>query len=85
MWRLQRLALAAGNAVVATGRNGDAVVKAIGVSDDLLALKLDVTSPYSTQTAVAAAVEHFGPIDVLVNNAGNFYVGFYEEITPVPC
>src|SRR3954463_15032455 len=79
---IARTALAAGNAVVATGRNTDAVTQAIGESDDLLALKLDVTSPEDAKVAVAAAVERFGRIDVLVNNAGNFYAGFFEEITP---
>lgn len=58
------------------------VTKAIGASDDLLAVKLDVTSPEDARAAVAAAVERFGRIDVLVNNAGNFYAGFFEEITP---
>ena len=79
---IARAALAAGNAVVATGRNTDVVTKAIGVSDDLLAVKLDITSPEDAQAAVAAAVERFGRIDVLVNNAGNFYAGFFEEIPP---
>ncbi|HEX8600990.1 MAG TPA: SDR family oxidoreductase [Chloroflexia bacterium] len=79
---IARAALAAGNAVVATGRNTDVVTKAIGVSDDLLAVKLDITSPEDAQAAVAAAVERFGHIDVLVNNAGNFYAGFFEEIPP---
>ncbi len=79
---IARAALAAGNAVVATGRNTDAVTKAIGESDDLLVVKLDVTSPEDAKAAVAAAVERFGRIDVLVNNAGNFYAGFFEEITP---
>ena len=79
---IARAALAAGNAVVATGRNTAAVTKAIGESDDLLVVKLDVTSPEDARAAVAAAVDHFGHIDVLVNNAGNFYAGFFEEVTP---
>ncbi|HEX6370860.1 MAG TPA: SDR family oxidoreductase [Longimicrobium sp.] len=77
-----RAALAAGHGVVATGRNPDAVTKALGASDDLLVVKLDVTRPSDAEAAVHAAVERFGRIDVLVNNAGNFYAGFFEEITP---
>jgi NAD(P)-dependent dehydrogenase (short-subunit alcohol dehydrogenase family) len=79
---IARAALAAGHAVVATGRNPTAVTKAVGVSDDLLAVKLDVTSPADAQAATQAAVERLGRIDVLVNNAGNFYAGFFEEMTP---
>src|SRR5213594_69068 len=79
---IAKAALAAGNAVVATGRNIDAVTKAIGESDDLLVVKLDVTRSEDAKAAVAAAVERFGRIDVLVNNAGNFYAGFFEEISP---
>jgi NAD(P)-dependent dehydrogenase (short-subunit alcohol dehydrogenase family) len=75
-------ALAAGNGVVATGRNPEAVTAALGESDDLLAVTLDVTKPEDSVAAVQAAVEHFGRIDVLVNNAANFYAGFFEELTP---
>ena len=79
---IAKAALAAGHAVVATGRNPERVSAALGTHDDLVAVKLDVTDPADAQAAVAAAVERFGSIDVLVNNAGNFYAGFFEEITP---
>ena len=79
---IAKAALAAGNAVVATGRNPDAVAEAVGEANDLLVVKLDVTSRADAQAAVQAAVECFGRIDVLVNNAGNFYAGFFEEISP---
>jgi NAD(P)-dependent dehydrogenase (short-subunit alcohol dehydrogenase family) len=79
---IARAALAAGNAVVATGRTRDAVAEAVGEADDLLVVKLDVTSRADAEAAVRAAVERFGRIDVLVNNAGNFYAGFFEEIRP---
>ncbi|MDB5082880.1 MAG: oxidoreductase [Chloroflexi bacterium] len=79
---IARAALAAGDAVVATGRNTDTVSKALGFGNNLLVVKLDVTSPEDAQKAVKAAVDRFGHIDVLVNNAGNFFAGFFEEITP---
>jgi NAD(P)-dependent dehydrogenase (short-subunit alcohol dehydrogenase family) len=75
-------ALAVGHAVVATGRNPQRVSSALGAHDDLLAVKLDVTDPADAKDAARAAVERFGCIDVLVNNAGNFYAGFFEEISP---
>jgi NAD(P)-dependent dehydrogenase (short-subunit alcohol dehydrogenase family) len=77
-----KAALAAGHAVVATGRTTDAVAKALGEADQLLVVKLDVTRPEDAKAAVAAAAERFGRIDVLVNNAGNFYAGFFEELSP---
>jgi len=74
-------ALAAGHAVIATGRNTDAVTKALGRTDDLLVVKLDVTNRSDAEKAVQAAVERFGRIDVLVNNAGSFYAGYFEQLT----
>jgi NAD(P)-dependent dehydrogenase (short-subunit alcohol dehydrogenase family) len=79
---IARAALAAGYKVVATGRNTDKVTQAVGESADLLVVKLDVTNPADAESAVKAAVDRFGRIDVLVNNAGNFYAGFFEEISP---
>ena len=75
-------ALAAGHAVVATGRNSDTVSKALGQADDLLTVTLDVSSRSDAEAAVRAAVERFGRIDVLVNNAASFYAGYFEELTP---
>src|SRR2546421_9050798 len=76
-----KAALAAGHTVVATGRDTDAVAKAVGSSDNLLVVKLDVTNGADAEAAVRAAVNRFGRIDVLVNNAGNFFAGYFEELT----
>jgi NAD(P)-dependent dehydrogenase (short-subunit alcohol dehydrogenase family) len=77
-----KAALAAGNAVVATGRNPDTVAKAVGEADDLLVVELDVTNTDDAEAAVKAAVDRFGRVDVLVNNAASFYAGYFEELTP---
>jgi NAD(P)-dependent dehydrogenase (short-subunit alcohol dehydrogenase family) len=79
---IARAALAAGHAVVATGRDPVKVAAAIGSHADLLSVKLDVTRLDEAQAAVEAAIAKFGRIDVLVNNAGNFYAGFFEELSP---
>ena len=77
-----KAALAAGHAVVGSGRDTDRVSRALGQSNDLLTVKLDVTSRADAEAAVRAAVERFGRIDVLVNNAASFYAGYFEELTP---
>ena len=76
-----KTALGAGHSVVATGRNIERVSKAIGEHHELLVVKLDITDPVDAKDAVGAAMERFGRIDVLVNNAGNFYAGFFEEVS----
>ncbi|MFD9650901.1 SDR family oxidoreductase [Streptomyces mirabilis] len=78
-----REALAAGHQVVATGRRPEEVEKSVGgQQDNLLVTKLDVTSLEDAEAAAQATVDRFGRIDVLVNNAGNFFAGYFEEITP---
>jgi NAD(P)-dependent dehydrogenase (short-subunit alcohol dehydrogenase family) len=79
---IAQAALDAGHAVVATGRDPEAVANAVGAHDDLLVVELDITSPVGAEAAAQAASEKFGRIDVLVNNAGNFFAGFFEELSP---
>jgi NAD(P)-dependent dehydrogenase (short-subunit alcohol dehydrogenase family) len=79
---IARAALAAGHSVVATGRDPERVAQAVGAAEDLLTVRLDVTDPADAQAVVQAATDRFGGIDVLVNNAGTFYAGFFEEISP---
>ncbi|GEA87327.1 SDR family NAD(P)-dependent oxidoreductase [Cellulomonas cellasea] len=79
---IAKAALAAGHAVVGTARDAAAVTAAVGEHQDLLAVDLDVTDPAAAQAAVAAAVQRFGRLDVVVNNAGSFQAGFFEEMTP---
>jgi len=79
---IAQAALSAGHPVVATGRDPEAVRNAVGEDDRLFVVELDITSPVSAEAAVHAAAETFGRVDVLVNNAGNFFAGFFEELAP---
>jgi NAD(P)-dependent dehydrogenase (short-subunit alcohol dehydrogenase family) len=79
---ISKAALAAGYNVVATGRDKEKVSKSIETtSDNSLIVKMDVTNSKEIDAAVKSAVDKFGTIDVLVNNAGNFYAGFFEELS----
>lgn len=79
---ISKAALGAGNKVIATGRDAEKVTKALGgAGDNLLVLQMDVTSLGQISAGVDSAIEKFGTVDVLVNNAGSFYAGFFEELS----
>ncbi|WP_194903584.1 SDR family NAD(P)-dependent oxidoreductase [Catenulispora rubra] len=79
---IARRALAAGHQVIATGRRPERVLEVLGgEQDNLLAALLDITDPEAAERAVQDAVDRFGRIDVLINNAANFYAGFFEELS----
>ena len=77
-----RAVLAAGDSLVASGRDTDRLSKALGSSSNLLTVRLDVTRPVEAEAAVKAAVDRLGRIDVLINNAASFFAGYFEELTP---
>ncbi len=79
---IARAALDAGHSVVATARDAAKVTAVLGERENLLAVSLDITDPDAAKAATEAALARFGRIDVLVNNAGNFYAGYFEVISP---
>jgi NAD(P)-dependent dehydrogenase (short-subunit alcohol dehydrogenase family) len=73
-------ALAAGHQVVATARDPRTVMSRFPDSDDqLLAIALDVTDEAAAKAAVGSAVQRFGRIDIVVNNAGRGLLSAVEE------
>ncbi|WP_341488006.1 oxidoreductase [Pararhizobium sp. A13] len=79
--RIAELALSRGDNVVATARNPRTVTERFGQRNNLLATALDVADEKQATNAAAAAVERFGRIDVLLNNAGYGLLGAVEEAT----
>lgn len=81
---ITKAALIAGHKVIATGRNAEKVAKVIdNGTDNLLVLEMDVTNAEAIRLGIGKALERFGTIDVLVNNAGSFYAGYFEELSQV--
>lgn len=78
---LAQAALAAGHSVIATARNAAKVTEALGEHENLLPVSLDITDPAAAQAAVDASIARFGRVDTLVNNAGTFQAGYFEEIS----
>lgn len=72
-------ALAAGDAVVATARDPKSITEKHGEHPRLLATRLDVTQEAQAREAADAAIQRFGRIDVLVNNAGYGLLSAVEE------
>jgi NAD(P)-dependent dehydrogenase (short-subunit alcohol dehydrogenase family) len=77
---LSKLVLARGWRAVVTARKPEQLQELVpGHEQNILALELDVTRPDQVSHAVEQAEQHFGRIDVLVNNAGYGYLAAVEE------
>jgi NAD(P)-dependent dehydrogenase (short-subunit alcohol dehydrogenase family) len=72
-------ALKKGDGVVATARNPKTITERFGEHPNLLAVKLDVAVEEQAIAAAKAAIDRFGRIDVLLNNAGFGLMGAIEE------
>lgn len=78
---LTKIVLDSGGCVAATSRSMEELLRNVGPeSDTFLPLKLDITDSEAVKAAIVCTVEHFGRLDVAVNNAGFSYVGALEEL-----
>lgn len=76
-------ALERGDKVVATARKLESIsVLNEKYGDNVLTLELDVTNPNQVKEVVKKAHQHFGKLDIVLNNAGYSLVGTIEEANP---
>lgn len=81
-FELVRKLLSEGFRVAATSRSVGSLVSSFGeASENFLPLGMDITDNSDVQSSVAKMVEHFGKVDVIVNNAGYGQLGTLEELT----
>lgn len=79
---LTKLLLDRGDKVAATSRNTNQLKQNVGIeSDNFLPVELDITNSEAVEQAISKTVEHFGGLDVAVNNAGFSFIGSLEELT----
>ncbi|MFY7814376.1 MAG: SDR family NAD(P)-dependent oxidoreductase [Chryseobacterium taeanense] len=81
-FELVKKLLSGGFKVAATSRTVESLTDAFGEkSDQFLALNMNITDNNDVKTALDKTVEHFGKVDVIVNNAGYGQLGTLEELS----
>ena len=81
-FEIAKAALQAGDKVAGTVRNnGSAVNSSLGNHPNLLVVEMDVTKENEVKDAVQKAIDHFGKLDIVLNNAGYGILGAIEEVS----